>query len=91
MNKDISELDMSKLDKKAFKFFFSIACIMMMCACILYVGDKDIEEKSNRPTAVYSVSDPDHVVVFYPDGTTEYCYQCKRQDLPESFRIEYRY
>ena len=91
MNKDISELDMSELDKKVFKFFFSVSCIMMMCACILYVGDKDIEEKSKRPTAVYSVSEPDHVVIFYPDGTTEYCYQCKRQDLPESFRIEYRY
>ena len=82
---------MSELDKKAFRFFFTVSCIMMMCACILYVGDKDIEEKSNRPTAVYSVSEPDNVVIFYPDGTTEYCYQCKRQDLPETFRIEYRY
>lgn len=82
---------MSESDKKAFKFFFTVSCIMMICACILYVEDKDIEEKSNRPTAVYSVSEPDHVVIFYPDGTTEYCYQCKRQDLPETFRIEYRY
>lgn len=82
---------MSELDKKAFKFFFSVSCIMMICACIVYIGDKDIEEKSNRPTAVYSVSDPDNVVVFYPDGTTEYCYKCKRQDLPKTFRIEYRY
>ena len=61
---------MSELDKKAFRFFFAISCIMMMCACILYVGNKDIEEKNNRPTAVYSVSDPDNVVIFYPDGTT---------------------
>lgn len=82
---------MSELDKKAFKFFFSVSCIMLICACIMYVENKEIEEKSNRPTAVYSVSEPDYVVIFYPDGTTEYCYQCKRKDLPEAFRIEYRY